>query len=376
MRHHARPAATHVRAQRRDRVRLDRRRGHHPRVREDVIKDAAILHVGSEQAKGRCRGLRPPNGRAARERPVDRAQQQVALAVERQRAHVAERFVIEVGQAGIGLERVEAAPDLARRERQHLDVHERMALAERRGDQRDGRQRSRDRPYPQRALEAPADLGELMPEPVVVREDAMRPQHDTLTLARKTLEALPAPHQRHAQFGLQLANSGRQRWLRNVARPRRASEMPLALERHEVLQLARVHGPTTPSWHGRASLPPSRARSGRHSLPWPDPHFLPKRPRRRDRLRDRTLAAGPPSRSYRRGCRRLTQVWIPPADTPRRGDLHKPIDTNLQEITAVTRHAARTHPTTERGRLSCNGGGLAKTLCRGHGLVTEWSRIF
>jgi hypothetical protein len=50
---------------------------------------------------------------AASERTVDRAQQHVALSVERHGAHVAERLVVEVGQAGVQLERVQAALDLA-----------------------------------------------------------------------------------------------------------------------------------------------------------------------------------------------------------------------------------------------------------------------
>ena len=70
----------------------------------------------------------------------------------------------------------------------------------------------------------------------------MRPEHDPLALAREALEALAAPHERHAELGLELAQTRRERRLRDVARARRAPEMTLALERDEVLELAREHG--------------------------------------------------------------------------------------------------------------------------------------
>ena len=69
----------------------------------------------------------------------------------------------------------------------------------------------------------------------------MRPEHDALALAREPLEALAAADERHAELGLELAQTRRERRLRDVARPRRAPEMTLALERDEVLELPREH---------------------------------------------------------------------------------------------------------------------------------------
>ena len=102
--------------------------------------------------------------------------------------------------------------------------------------------RGRDRADAQRALEPAADLRQLVPEAVVVGQDAMRPEHDALALAREALEALAAPHERHAELGLELAQAGRERRLRDVAGARGAPEVALPLERDEVLELAREHG--------------------------------------------------------------------------------------------------------------------------------------
>src|SRR3954451_17068752 len=117
-----------------------------------------------------------------------------------------------------------------------------MALAEGRRQERDRRQRRRDRPDPERALETAADLGQLVPEAVVVGQDAVGPEHDPLALAREPLEALPAPHERHAELGLELAQARREGRLRDVAGTRGAPEMALSLERDEILELAREHG--------------------------------------------------------------------------------------------------------------------------------------
>ena len=75
----------------------------------------------------------------------------------------------------------------------------------------------------------------------------MRPEHHALALAREPLEALPAPDERHAELGLELAQPGRERRLRDVAGARGAAEMALPLERDEVLELAWEHGLSLPA---------------------------------------------------------------------------------------------------------------------------------
>ena len=100
-------------------------------------------------------------------------------------------------------------------------------------DERDRGQRRRDRPDAQRPLEPAADLRQLVSETVEVGQDAMRPEHDPLALAREPLEALPAPDERHAELGLELAQTRRERRLRDVAgaRARARSDAPARARR-------------------------------------------------------------------------------------------------------------------------------------------------
>src|SRR4029079_14449927 len=113
----------------------------------------------------------------------------------------------------------------------------------------------------QRPLQPAADLRQLVPEAVVVGQDAVRPEHDALALACEPLEVLPAAHERHAELGLELAQACRERRLRDVAGTRRAPEMALTLERDEVLELPREHGLSLAS----PAQPRSRAPAARRS---------------------------------------------------------------------------------------------------------------
>ena len=65
---------------------------------------------------------------------------------------------------------------------------------------------------------AAVDLRQLVSEAVVVGQDAVRPEHHALALAREALEALPAPDERHAELGLELAQPRREGRLRDVER--------------------------------------------------------------------------------------------------------------------------------------------------------------
>jgi hypothetical protein len=230
-----------VRVQRRDRVRLHGRLRCRTRLAKDPVDDAAVLHVlGQERQRHRCR-LRPGHRRTVAERAVGARQQHVALPVEPQRAHAREWLGVEVGEADVEIECLQAALDLHRVERMHGHGHAGMPLGERRRQQRHRRQRRRDRTDAKPPRQAVPHRAHLAAEPVDVREDALRPLEHALALGGEALVPLRASHDGQPELLLQPADPGRQRRLRDVARGRGAAEMALARERRKVLELSNDH---------------------------------------------------------------------------------------------------------------------------------------
>ncbi len=225
----------------RHRVRLDDRLGHGAGRGEGAVDDAAVLHVGRQQAQRQRRRLGPADRGAVAELAVGGGEQQVALPPQRAHVDVGERLVVQVGEAGVELAVGEPVRDLARRHRVQRHAHARVVLAEARGDERRGRQRGGDGAEAERADEALAQPRDLLLEAAQVVDGPLRPRQHPLALGRQALEPPPAHDQRHAQLALQAADRLRQRRLRHVARRRGTSEVPLPVERDEILELAREH---------------------------------------------------------------------------------------------------------------------------------------
>ena len=116
-----------------------------------------------------------------------------------------------------------------------------MVGAERRRQERDAGEGGRDRADPELTGEPAAHRVELGVEAADVGEDPARPLEHPLALGRQPLVALRAPHDREADLALEPPDARRERRLRDVAGPRRAAEVLLADERHEVFEMPQIH---------------------------------------------------------------------------------------------------------------------------------------
>ena len=209
---------------------------------EQPVEDPPVLHVRRQQAQRRRRELGPLHHVAPRELGVGRGEQQVALGVQRHGPHRSgERLAVDVADPDVDLEVGELGDDVARRQRLDRDPHVRVALEERRRDQRRGSEGGRDRGDPEPTRQPVAHARQLAAQLVRAAEDLARPEHDPLPLRREALEAARAPDDLHAEVGLEPPDALRQRGLRRVARGCRPGEVLLARERREVLELSQVH---------------------------------------------------------------------------------------------------------------------------------------
>ena len=119
--------------------------GSPPALAQQPVDDAAVLHVGRQQAERHLRDLGPGHRVAIAERRVGRGQQPIALAIERHGGDAAERLVVEIGDAGVDLEIFQQRQDLDRGARLDGELHVGMPRAVGRGERCDHRQRGRDR---------------------------------------------------------------------------------------------------------------------------------------------------------------------------------------------------------------------------------------
>ncbi len=243
---HAGPARPQVAEQRGQRVRLERHVGRHPGAGQHVVEDPPVLHVPAEQAEPQAVEVAPADALASAY-ARDRADQQVALGVERPDPHAVVlpgAGAIEVADPDVELERIEPGRDLARGRRADLDPRARVPLEQRRGQPGDHRQGRRDRADPQRADALAAHPRHVGLEIPVVGDDPPRPAQHPLPLGGQAGIARSAPDDRHAETQLQGPDPGRQRRLGDVTGLRGAAEVPLAVQGHEVHELPLLH-------HGR-----------------------------------------------------------------------------------------------------------------------------
>lgn len=78
----------------------------------DAVEDAAVLHVGGEEAEGDGGEVGPGDGGAGAEGAVAHGDEAVALDVEGDGLDAADGFGAEVGDAGVGFQVFEVAEDL------------------------------------------------------------------------------------------------------------------------------------------------------------------------------------------------------------------------------------------------------------------------
>ena len=199
-----------MREQKDHRVRLQGRARLLARDLDLPVDDAAVLHVGREQTQRHLRDLGPGHRYAVAERCVRRCDQPVALVIERDGKDTAERFVFQIGDAGVDLEVLEQVEDFDRGARPDGELHVGMPLAIGRGEPRNHRQRGRDRGDPQPPGQAVAQRIDLLAHRAGVANDAAGPVEHALALRRETLEPRAAVHQQHAHLLFKLLHARRQ----------------------------------------------------------------------------------------------------------------------------------------------------------------------
>ena len=245
-----------------DRIGLDRRLRRRADRAENAVDDPAVLHVGRQQAERRLG--RAPSRRSCFElgdrRPLAGRQEQIFLVVDRLDAHALQRLVVEIGDARIEFELLDAALDLLRGQRQH-----------RHGDVRDSARRtapvrcetigsavgitpSRSRPV------SPLSISSIARAQVLgLGEDAMGVLERELALRGQADETMAALDERRAELLLELPDRRGKRRLRDMTRLRRPAEMLFARQRHEICQLSQHHARSL----AQASAPRAIADSAR-----------------------------------------------------------------------------------------------------------------
>lgn len=226
-----------MRVQRGDGVGLDRRYDDGAGGREHPVEDPAVPHLLGKQAQRQLGGVRPAHWLTLDQLAVAGHEQQVSLLVQGESPHAAERFAVEIGHADVQLELGETVDDLRRRKRGDRHSRTRMPLAERRREQRYDGLGGRDRANSQHPAETVLQGGEVLAQGVPLGQDSVRPEQDAFALRRQAVVLVAASHDRHVQLVLEFADRGGERGLRDVAGLGGAGEVPLAGQRHQVLQL-------------------------------------------------------------------------------------------------------------------------------------------
>ena len=118
-----------------------------------------------------------------------------------------------------------------------------QAILDQRGGngQRKRRQADGNRADVNLSLESLAQLAEFLREPTVVRQHALRPREHTLSLRRKSHEALSPFHDQNMQALFQLFDAGRQGRLRDIAGGGGTGKVALAGEGHKIFKIADDH---------------------------------------------------------------------------------------------------------------------------------------
>ncbi|KAF1857804.1 hypothetical protein Lal_00041258 [Lupinus albus] len=237
-RHDRRPAQrAHMAHQHDHRVRFEGGGGLAPGRPDLLVDDPPVLHVRREKAEGHAAGLGPCHRFAPVIGPAGGRHEAVVLPIERHRDDTAQGLVVEVGEAGIGLQVLDQGEDVGRGRRLDRQADVRVPLPVGRGQPRDHRQGGGDGGDAQVAGEAPAQAGDLLVHGAGIGHDPPRPGEDPLTLRREALEARAAQHELNAEAVLELLHPGRERLLRDAAGLGRMAEMLLAGQREQEVEL-------------------------------------------------------------------------------------------------------------------------------------------
>jgi hypothetical protein len=141
-------------------------------------------HKGTCATSAQVTRLRSPRG-------VGCDQQTVPFAIKWNRCHTAERFVIEISEAGIDLQIFQERENFDRCARQNSDLDLGMARAKRRRECFNHRQCGRDRSQPEFSSEAMLESVHFLPHRPGVPDDPSGPVEHALAFRSKALEADP-----------------------------------------------------------------------------------------------------------------------------------------------------------------------------------------
>jgi hypothetical protein len=153
------------------------------------------------------------------------------------------RLVIEIGEPGIARQRLEILLDRAAGGLVHHQVQAGVAVQQGIAETAHQRQRGGYRGKAERPGERRGNGRHGLRHAAHRAQDLLRPGQHRLALRRQADEAPVALDQPLAQVLLQRGEPGRQRRLRHAAFRRRAREMAVMGQRHEIAQVAQLHGP-------------------------------------------------------------------------------------------------------------------------------------
>ena len=159
------------------------------------------------------------------------------LGIKRQAAHGAQRLVVEIGDAGVDLEIVDALQDFLRRGRGHAKAHARMFGAEGRRQRRDHAQRRGDDGNPHKPGQTALERPDLLPHRPQIADDPLGPFQHPLAFRRQAMETGAAIDEQHAERLFELLDAGGESWLGHAAGFGSAAEALLAGDGDEKFQL-------------------------------------------------------------------------------------------------------------------------------------------
>jgi hypothetical protein len=214
----------------------------HAGVGEVTVQDPAVLHHRGEQAQRDTGHLGPADPLPVRQFAVLRGQQQIALAVQRNRAYVAERLPVHVTHPHVEVELGQPVHHFPRRHRFQRDPDLAVLVEERRGQQLGGGQRRRDGSHPQHAGQPAVHRREVVAQGVALRQNPAGPHHHPLALGGKALEAPSPSHDHDLELTLQRPDTRGERRLGHMAGLGGPREVAFACQRGQILELSQQHG--------------------------------------------------------------------------------------------------------------------------------------
>jgi len=116
-----------------------------------------------------------------------------------------------------------------------------MTRAEGPRQQGNRRQGGGDHAQPQCPRQALAEIGQVLPQPVEIGDDAMRPVQHPFAFRGQADELMAALDHRQAQLPLQFLDAGGKCRLRDIAGRRRPGEMLFPCQSHQIRKLTDEH---------------------------------------------------------------------------------------------------------------------------------------